>query len=510
VHVYESLGRRYEGQRLLRTSRWFWDRADLLQTHLHWHWGLMQLADGQYERAMGRYDEWLREDSATEILNLCDSASLLWRMELLGIDVFDRWTELVPLVRRFSGQHVMPYCDVHIAVRRGTAARAGVPCAAKSVIRHELALSPPPADPFATPQMIYAAAGEESLLAEHMASMAKAATSKPFFEPAMASSVGAPGTADGMRDVDPAWAHLHGAPGAADRAGEAPPPGAAASPPPSLAPLGGPPPSPLAVDRPDLAGLDPPSLRGSAFSPLAAESERRQVSLAAKEDFPLEAPGDADDMSLDPDDQERPILPTPMSSMPILPLSVQVPDFSAAEDGTLPGAAADDPASLPTRAELVSLGGVGGLGLGSHSVVDSRYTAAVAGVALAEGMAAYRQGRSEEAVAKLLPLKPLWHLLGGSRVQRDVFGLTLEAAATQSRQMLLARALLRERATLSPNDGQTMFHLSSVLFATGDYRQAAQSRDRALRFGLGQARHMARAAHPEGAMPKNLEPFRPM
>jgi hypothetical protein len=118
THVYESQGRRYEGQRLLRTSRWFWDKAELLQVHLHWHWALMQLGDGQYERAMGRYDEWIREDGAETIMNLSDAASLLWRMELLGIDVFDRWVELVPLMQRFAGVHATPFTDIHMAVSR--------------------------------------------------------------------------------------------------------------------------------------------------------------------------------------------------------------------------------------------------------------------------------------------------------------------------------------------------------------------------------------------------------
>lgn len=109
VHVYEMQSRRYEGQRLLRTSRWFWDDANHLFTHLHWHWGtcvcvltvtshepkhvligggagLFQLEDGQYERTMARYDTWIRDESSNLILNLCDAVSMLWRLELYGND----------------------------------------------------------------------------------------------------------------------------------------------------------------------------------------------------------------------------------------------------------------------------------------------------------------------------------------------------------------------------------------------------------------------------------------
>jgi hypothetical protein len=117
-----------------------------------------------------------------------------------------------------------------------------------------------------------------------------------------------------------------------------------------------------------------------------------------------------------------------------------------------------------------------------------RYISATVGVPLAEGMVAYRHGDYATAVDKLLPLRSIWHHIGGSAAQRDVFALTLEAAATQSNQLLLARALLRERITNRPNNALGMYHLSSVLFGTGEVKAAGQMRDRAHRFGLGQER----------------------
>ena len=95
VHVYEMLGRRYEGQRLLRDTRWFWSEANLLHCHLHWHWGLFQIEEGQFERSFIRYDWWIRENHSPEAMDLVDAASFLWRLELAGNNVFDRWEELV-------------------------------------------------------------------------------------------------------------------------------------------------------------------------------------------------------------------------------------------------------------------------------------------------------------------------------------------------------------------------------------------------------------------------------
>lgn len=172
----------------------------------------------------------------------------------------------------------------------------------------------------------------------------------------------------------------------------------------------------------------------------------------------------------------RPILTCPMSSLPVLPL--RAPREQDEPNGPNP----------LLQDDLVSIGGVGGFGLGSHSIIDQRYLAATIGVPLIEGMIAYRQGHYEVCVDKLLPLRSVWHHIGGSHAQLDVLSQTLEAAATQSKQLLLARALLRERLTLRPNSGLAMYHLSSVLYGTGEYRKAAQARDRALRLGLGEER----------------------
>jgi hypothetical protein len=317
--------------------------------------------------------------------------------------------------------------------------------------------------------MILAGAGADDLLQEHLDSMRRNALQQEFFQPALSSSVSAPASVSELQAIDPAWAWD----------------------------------APVAHRSP---------VADAALNPVAAEREsakflrgERRVTLEPRADFALSEETEA---SFDPEDPTRPILACPFASVPSLPLIARTPDLSATTDGSLPQEAAHHQESLPTVETLVSLGGVGGVGLGSHSLLDARYLAACVGVAVSEGIACYRTGRAEEAVSKLLPLQAQFSMLGGSAEHADLLSLTLTAAATQSRQLLLARALLRDRATRAPNNGQVQYHLSSVLFATGEYRQAAQARDRALGFGLGQARHMARLAHPDGAMGKNLEPFR--
>ena len=56
------------------------------------------------------------------------------------------------------------------------------------------------------------------------------------------------------------------------------------------------------------------------------------------------------------------------------------------------------------------------------------------------------QGEYDTAVSKLLPLRPLCQMLGGSHAQRDAIELTLLQAAKQSgKHQQLAVQLLAER-----------------------------------------------------------------
>lgn len=414
IHVYESSGRRYEGQRMLKDARWFWDEANMLHEHLHWHWGLFQLEDGQFERAMMRYDWWIRETHSGEMLDIIDAASLLWRLELAGNEAFDRWEELAPLVEQYMHNHTSVWNDAHIA-------------------------------------LVLVAAGQDALAEEHWRSCVEFAN-KPMYGAALSSAV--PCEADPVDDVawDPAWQQT-GTEWSAAAFEQG-----------------------LERDVRSQAGIKQTLAAGEPSTaqrmPAANEVSTMQLPMPmTTEGLDLQQPGTAGGQA------HRPVLCAPFAAMPV-------------------------PQLVTTEAVPASIGGVGGIGLGSHSLHDQRWLMASVGLPLIAGLRAYRQGQYAEAVDALLPVRSLWHQLGGSIVQQDIWHQTLEAAATQSEQLLLARALLRERITKRPNNGLSMYHLSSVLMGLGDVRAGAHMRDRALAHGLGeervstpQANAMARTDH---------------
>ena len=88
AHVYEMMGRREEGERLLRETENEWNKANMFSRHIYWHWALFALQTGTvgYRQAMSYYDQALGSNSAeqsqADVLGLVDASALLWRLEL--------------------------------------------------------------------------------------------------------------------------------------------------------------------------------------------------------------------------------------------------------------------------------------------------------------------------------------------------------------------------------------------------------------------------------------------
>ena len=127
AHVLEMQGRPEEGLRWLRQLEEHWVPAAGLAVHNWWHAGLYLIELGRFSEALELYDRHIRSGSAPAVLDLVDAAALLWRLEIVGVDVGQRWCELAPLWRVHRDDHVLAFNDVHIAM---TLAGAGDDAAA--------------------------------------------------------------------------------------------------------------------------------------------------------------------------------------------------------------------------------------------------------------------------------------------------------------------------------------------------------------------------------------------
>ena len=93
-HVMEMQGRHQEGADWLRERQGDWADDNGLAVHNWWHAALFQLEALDTAGALALYDAQIGGSASVVNLQWLDCASLLWRIQLLGVDVGDRWKAL--------------------------------------------------------------------------------------------------------------------------------------------------------------------------------------------------------------------------------------------------------------------------------------------------------------------------------------------------------------------------------------------------------------------------------
>ena len=101
AHVLEMQGRRGEGIAWLDGLERHWEGANNLAHHLWWHRAMYHLERREFDAVLGLYDRRFR-DLASPLtqaqpdlyIDVQNAASMLFRLELRGVAVGDRWMEL--------------------------------------------------------------------------------------------------------------------------------------------------------------------------------------------------------------------------------------------------------------------------------------------------------------------------------------------------------------------------------------------------------------------------------
>ena len=94
AHVMEMQGRHDEGGRWMERWRGDWAEGNGFVCHLAWHEALFALERLDHAAALAVFDRYLNPGATEIALQRVDAASLLWRLELQGADVGDRWRAL--------------------------------------------------------------------------------------------------------------------------------------------------------------------------------------------------------------------------------------------------------------------------------------------------------------------------------------------------------------------------------------------------------------------------------
>jgi len=116
AHVLEMEGRQLEGIGWLTGLEPQWTAAPALAVHQWWHLALFLIERGRFDEVLEIYDRHVRGAPSGALLDLVDAAALLWRLELAGVTVGDRWQELTGYWYAHIDDHVLVFNDLHIAL----------------------------------------------------------------------------------------------------------------------------------------------------------------------------------------------------------------------------------------------------------------------------------------------------------------------------------------------------------------------------------------------------------
>lgn len=115
AHVMETRRRYQEGIEWMESFADTWENCNsMLYTHNWWHIALFYLAQGEINRVLSIYDNhvWGKARQSTP-KDQVGAISLLMRLELLGIDVDQRWQEITPYLSDRLHEHALPFQDLH-------------------------------------------------------------------------------------------------------------------------------------------------------------------------------------------------------------------------------------------------------------------------------------------------------------------------------------------------------------------------------------------------------------
>ena len=116
AHVFEMSGRKREGITWMRANPEAWSRDSFFAVHNWWHLALFHLDLGEIDAVLELYDGAVYGKRSGIVLEMIDAAALLWRLELRGVDVGDRWEALADGWEPHAAAGNYTFNDVHAAM----------------------------------------------------------------------------------------------------------------------------------------------------------------------------------------------------------------------------------------------------------------------------------------------------------------------------------------------------------------------------------------------------------
>ncbi|WP_237214983.1 tetratricopeptide repeat protein [Falsiroseomonas oryziterrae] len=117
AHVMEMQGRAADGLAWMTAREPHWAAEEnFFRVHNWWHRALCHIELGDAASALALYDGPVRGGRSAIAVDLVDASALLWRLDLSGVDVGDRWNELSAAWEAQADGRLYAFNDWHAAM----------------------------------------------------------------------------------------------------------------------------------------------------------------------------------------------------------------------------------------------------------------------------------------------------------------------------------------------------------------------------------------------------------
>ncbi|XP_074247406.1 tetratricopeptide repeat protein 38 isoform X1 [Saimiri boliviensis] len=115
AHIHEMKAEIKDGLEFMQHSEAQWKDSDMLACHNYWHWALYLIEKGEYEAALTIYDTHILPSlqASGAMLDVVDSCSMLYRLQMEGVSLGQRWQDVLPVTQKHSRDHVLLFNDAH-------------------------------------------------------------------------------------------------------------------------------------------------------------------------------------------------------------------------------------------------------------------------------------------------------------------------------------------------------------------------------------------------------------
>lgn len=113
AHCLEMQGKTEQGVEFMTACEEHWGHDNYLSIHNRWHLSLYHIERCEFDETLAMHDTHMQVTSKSELMDMHDSAALLWRLQLDGVDVGDRWAIVADKYAEVVDQAYMAFTDLH-------------------------------------------------------------------------------------------------------------------------------------------------------------------------------------------------------------------------------------------------------------------------------------------------------------------------------------------------------------------------------------------------------------